>query len=210
MSASSPITVLIVDDHFVVRNGLATSLEIEPDIRVTATAERGEDAAATYAAHQPTVVLMDLQLPGINGVEATASIRLADPSARILVFSTFARADEIQSALQAGAAGYLQKSASREELIHAVRLTAAGEHYLPPDIAAELTELRLGPAITPREREIISLIAAGSANKEIGHQLGIAEDTVKQHVSRILQKLGVKDRAQAATEAIRRGIIRLS
>ncbi len=209
MSDSKPITVLIVDDHFVVRNGLATSLEIEPDIRVTATAERGEDAAATYAAHRPTVVLMDLQLPGINGVEATTSVRLVDPAARILVFSTFARPDEIQSALQAGASGYLQKSASREELIHAVRLTAADERYLPPDIAAELTELRLGPAITTREREIISLIAAGSANKEIGSQLGIAEDTVKQHVSRILQKLGVKDRAQAATEAIRRGIIRL-
>jgi len=209
MSDHSPITVLIVDDHFVVRNGLATSLEIEPDIRVTATAERGEDAAATYTAHRPTVVLMDLQLPGINGVEATTAIRLADPAARVLVFSTFARPDEIQTALEAGARGYLQKSASREELIHAVRLTAADECYLPPEIAAELTELRLGPSITPREREIISLIARGSANKEIGHSLGIAEDTVKQHVSRILQKLGVKDRAQAATEAIRRGIIRL-
>jgi DNA-binding NarL/FixJ family response regulator len=209
MNESSPITILIVDDHFVVRNGLATSLEIESDIRVTATAERGEDAPAIYASHQPTVVLMDLQLPGINGVETTAAIREIDPAARILVFSTFARMDEIQSALQAGATGYLQKSASREELIHAVRLTAAGEHYLPPEVAAELIELRLGPSITAREREIISLIAAGSANKEIGSKLGIAEDTVKQHVSRILQKLGVKDRAQAATEAIRRGIIRL-
>lgn len=204
------INVLIVDDHFVVRSGLATSLEIEDDIRVIATEEKGEAAAAAYATHHPTVVLMDLQLPGISGVEATAAIRAIDPLARILVFSTFARTDEIQAALDVGAGGYLQKSASREELIHALRQVASGFRYLPADMAVQLNELQLGPSITPREREIIALIAKGSANKEIGHTLGIAEDTVKQHVSRILQKLSVKDRAQAATEAIRRGIIRLS
>lgn len=203
------ITVLLIDDHFVVRNGLATSLEIEADIKVVATEERGEAAAGIYDTHRPTLVLMDLQLPGISGIEATAAIRQLDPAARILVFSTFARTDEIQAALDAGASGYLQKSASREELIFAVRTIAAGNRYLPPDLAVELNELQLGPTITPREREIIALIAKGSANKEIGHQLGIAEDTVKQHVSRILQKLSVKDRAQAATEAIRRGIIHL-
>lgn len=204
------ITVLIVDDHFVVRSGLATSLEIEEDIRVVATAETGEAAAKTYEEHRPSVVLMDLQLPGITGVEATAAIHQVDPSARILVFSTFARTDEIQAALAAGAGGYLQKSASREEMILALRQVSSGQRYLPSDIAHQLMELQLGPSITPREREIIALIARGSANKEIGYSLGIAEDTVKQHVSRILQKLSVKDRAQAATEAIRRGIIRLS
>lgn len=209
MSSDSSITVLIVDDHFVVRDGLATSLGIEPGIQVTATAERGEEAPGIYATFRPSVVLMDLQLPGITGIEATSAILTLDPLARILVFSTFARPDEIQASLNAGATGYLRKSASREELIHAVRLTASGERYLPADLAVELTELQLGPTITPREREIIALIAKGSANKEIGHSLGIAEDTVKQHVSRILQKLGVKDRAQAATESIRRGIIRL-
>lgn len=204
------IHVLIVDDHFVVRSGLATSLEIEDDIRVIATAEKGEDAAGTHAAHRPSVVLMDLQLPGIGGVDATAAIRAIDPAARILVFSTFARMDEIQAALDAGAGGYLQKSASREELIHAIRQVAAGHRYLPADIAMQLNELQLAPSITSREREIISLIAKGSANKQIAHALGIAEDTVKQHVSRILQKLAVNDRAQAATEAIRRGIIHVS
>lgn len=207
--APTAITILIVDDHFVVRSGLATSLEIEDDLRVVATADRGEDAAGAYTAHQPSIVLMDLQLPGIGGIEATAAIRATHPAARILVFSTFARTDEIQSALAAGAGGYLGKSATREELIRAIRTVAAGETYLPDDISRQLVELQLGPSITPREREIISLIARGSANKEIGHTLGIAEDTVKQHVSRILQKLGVKDRAQAATEAIRRGIIHL-
>ena len=145
------IHVLIIDDHFVVRSGLATSLEIEEDIRVTATADKGETAAEAYATHQPAVVLMDLQLPGISGVEATATIRAIDPLARILVFSTFARTDEIQAALDAGAAGYLQKSASREELIHALRQVAAGFRYLPADMAVQLSELQLGPAITPRE-----------------------------------------------------------
>lgn len=204
------IHVLIVDDHFVVRSGLATSLEIEDDIRVVATAEKGEAAAETYASHRPSVVLMDLQLPGIGGVEATATIQAIDPLARILVFSTFARMDEIQAALDAGAGGYLQKSASREELIHAIRQVAAGNRYLPAEIAMQLNELQLAPSITSREREIIALIAKGSANKQIAHALGIAEDTVKQHVSRILQKLSVNDRAQAATEAIRRGIIHVS
>lgn len=210
MSATDPIlTVLIVDDHFVVRNGLATSLEIEADIQVAATLDRGEAAADLYAQHRPTLVLMDLQLPGIGGIEAITRIRAIDPAARILVFSTFARTDEIQAALDAGAGGYLQKSASRESLIEAIRRVAGGGRYLPPEMASQLFEIQLGPAITPREREIIALIARGSANKEIGAALGIAEDTVKQHVSRILQKLGVKDRAQASTEAIRRGIIQL-
>ncbi len=204
------ITVLIVDDHFVVRNGLATSLEIEDDIKVIATIDRGEEAADLYLQHRPSVVLMDLQLPAMHGVEATAAIHKLDPFARVLVFSTFARVDEIQAALAAGADGYLQKSASREDLITAIRRVVAGSRYLPPDLEQQLSELLLGPAITPREREIIALIAKGSANKEIGASLGIAEDTVKQHVSRVLQKLGVKDRAQAATEAIRRGIIQLN
>lgn len=203
------ITVLIIDDHFVVRNGLAASLEIEEDIRIAATADTGEEAASAYQSHRPTVTLMDLQLPGMSGIEATADIVSKDPNARVLVFSTFARTDEIRAALDAGAKGYLRKSATREELIQAIRTVAAGETSLPDDISRQLIEIQLGPAITPREREIIGLIAKGSANKEIGHALGIAEDTVKQHVSRILQKLAVKDRAQAATEAIRRGIIRL-
>ncbi len=201
------IHVLIVDDHFVVRSGLATSLEIEDDIRVIATAEKGEAAAETYATHRPSVVLMDLQLPGIGGVEATAAIRAIDPDARVLVFSTFARTDEIQAAIDAGAGGYLQKSASREELIHALRQVAAGHRFLPADIAIQLNELQLAPSITSREREIIALIAKGSANKQIAHALGIAEDTVKQHVSRILQKLNLRDRVQAVVFAYETGLV---
>lgn len=208
MPPEPALTVLIVDDHFVVRSGLAVSLELDEAIRVVGEAERGEDAVAAYRRHAPRVVLMDLQLPGMGGIEATAALRAHDPAARVLIFSTFARDDEVQAALDAGALGYLQKSASRDELLAALRNVARGVRTLPPAIAQRLAALRLGPAITPREREILALIAAGRANKEIGAALGVSEDTVKRHVSHILDKLGVADRAQATAEAIRRGIVR--
>lgn len=201
--------VMIVDDHFVVRSGLVASLELEEDITVVAEAERGEEVPALHASTRPEVILMDLQLPGWNGIETTERLLETDPTARVLVFSTFARDDEIQSALDAGALGFLQKTAGRDELITALRRVAAGERYLAPEIATRLAGLRLGPAITLREREILALIARGRANKEIAAALGIAEDTVKRHISNILQKLGVSDRAQATAEAIRRGIIRV-
>lgn len=201
--------VMIVDDHFVVRSGLVASLELEDDITVVAEAERGEDAPALLASAKPEVILMDLQLPGWNGIETTERLLELDPAARVLVFSTFARDDEIQSSLDAGALGFLQKTASRDDLIAALRRVAAGERYLAPEIATRLAGLKLGPAITLREREILSLIAKGRANKEIAAALGIAEDTVKRHISNVLQKLDVSDRAQATAEAIRRGIIRV-
>lgn len=201
--------VMIVDDHFVVRSGLVASLELEDDITVVAEAERGEEAPALLASAKPEVILMDLQLPGWNGIETTERLLELDPAARVLVFSTFARDDEIQSSLDAGALGFLQKTASRDDLITALRRVAAGERYLAPEIATRLAGLKLGPAITLREREILSLIAKGRANKEIAAALGIAEDTVKRHISNVLQKLDVSDRAQATAEAIRRGIIRV-
>ena len=204
------LTVLIVDDHFVVRSGLAASLEIEDDISVVAEGKRGEDAVALYREHRPSVVLMDMQLPGISGVEATAAVRACDSKARVLVFSTFVRDDEIQAALDAGASGYVPKSASRDELLTALRQVAAGERYLPADIEQRLANLRLRAAITPREREILVLIAQGRANKEIAATLDVSEDTVKRHVSHILDKLEVNDRAQATAEAIRRGIVKVS
>ncbi len=203
------ITVLLVDDHFVVRSGLAASLDLEDDIEVVAEAERGEDAVELYEKTRPRVVMMDLQLPGLNGIEATERLREIDPEARVLIFSTFARDDEIQAALDAGASGYLQKSASRDELIGALRQVAAGERSLPAGLAEHLADLQLGPTITSREREILARVARGRANKEIAAELGIAEDTVKRHISNVFQKLNVNDRAQATAEAIRRGIVRL-
>ena len=201
--------VMIVDDHFVVRSGLVASLELEDDITVVAEAERGEEAPALLVSAKPEVILMDLQLPGWNGIETTERLLELDPAARVLVFSTFARDDEIQSSLDAGALGFLQKTASRDDLIAALRRVAAGKRSLAPEIATRLAGLKLGPAITLREREILSLIAKGRANKEIAAALGIAEDTVKRHISNVLQKLDVSDRAQATAEAIRRGIVKV-
>jgi len=211
MSSDTPsrLTVLIVDDHFVVRSGLAASLELDDAIEVVGEAERGEDVVAAYRRLRPNVVLMDFQLPGMSGADTTAALREIDPNARVLIFSTFARDDEVQTALDAGALGYLQKSASRDELLAALRQVARGVRSLPPEVARRLAALRLGPAITPREREILALIAAGRANKEIASELGVSEDTVKRHVSHILEKLDVNDRAQATAEAIRRGIIKV-
>jgi len=205
----SPTTVLIVDDHFVVRSGLAASLELDEAIHVVGECDRAEDVVATYARLQPRVVLMDLQLPAAGGVAATAALRAHDPVARVLIFSTFARDDEIQAALDAGALGYLQKSASREDLLAALHAVAQNRRALAPDLGRRLNALRLGPAITAREREILAFIAAGRANKEIAAVLNVSEDTVKRHVSHILEKLDVNDRAQATAEAIRRGILTL-
>jgi DNA-binding NarL/FixJ family response regulator len=208
--ADSPLSVLIVDDHFVVRSGLAASLELDDGIKVVGEAERGEDVVAAYQQCRPQVVLMDLQLPGMGGITATAALREHDRGAKVLIFSTFARDDEIQAALDAGALGYLQKSASREELLTALRSVAQGRRHLVPELARRLNALRLGPAITPREREILALIASGRANKEIAGVLDVSEDTVKRHVSHILEKLNVNDRAQATAEAIRRGIVKMA
>lgn len=201
------IHLLLIDDHFVVRSGLVASLELEDDLKVVGEADRGEDVLRLFAKTKPDVVLMDLQLPGLSGIDATAALLRDHPTARVLIFSTFARDEEIQAALKAGARGYLQKSSSRGELLAAIRNVARGENSLPPEIAQRLQERLAEPEITPREREIIILVARGNANKEIAATLGISEDTVKQHVSRILVKLKVNDRAQATAEAIRRGIV---
>lgn len=209
MNEELTISIMLVDDHFVVRSGIAASLELEEDLVVVAEADRGEAVMELYQAESPRVVLVDMQLPGMNGVEVTAALKAFDVDAGVLIFSTFARDDEVQAALDAGALGYLQKSAERSELIAAIRSIAIREPYLPSGLAERLTGLQLGPSITVREREILALIAKGKANKEIGAELGIAEDTVKRHISNIFQKLEVKDRAQATAEAIRRGIVKV-
>ncbi len=209
MNETDRTTVMLVDDHFVVRSGLAASLELENDVEVVAEADRGEEALKLYQRHRPRVVMMDLQLPGPNGIAVTRQLLELDPDARVLIFSTFARDDEVLAALDAAALGYLQKSADRDDLMKALRTVAAGQIFLPPDLAQRLAHLKQGPVITPRERQILALIAKGRANKEIAAELGNAEDTVKRHISNILEKFGVSDRAQATAEAIRRGIVKV-
>lgn len=210
MSSCDSISLLIVDDHFVVRSGLSASLQLEPGFRVAGDVADGSEALGAYQRTRPDVVLMDLQLPGMDGVAATKALTDFDPDARVLIYSTFERNDELLAAFTAGARGYVSKSASREDLIQAVRAVARGVFHVPAALARQLNALRAGTGITAREREVLALITIGSANKEIAAKLGIAEDTVKHHVSSILEKLNAKDRAQAAVEGLRRGIVKVA
>jgi two-component system NarL family response regulator len=206
---NDPITILVVDDHFVVRSGLVASLGLESDLRVVAEAESGEQVLELYRRHRPAVVLMDLLLSGQNGIAATEALVHEAPEARVLMFSTFARDEAVYRALRAGAKGYLLKTAPRAELLAAIRAVAAGENYLPAPLALRLAERLRQPELSPREREILEFIRRGRSNKEIGAALDITEDTVKRHVSNLMQKLRVDDRAQAVAEALRRGLITL-
>ena len=203
------IRILVVDDHHVVRSGLAASLGLEDDITVVAEAGGADEAIAQYRKHQPDMVLMDLRLPGTSGIAATADLRRQWPDVRVLMFTTFDGEEDIYRAMQAGARGYLLKSAAREELLSAIRAVAAGERHLAPALAQRLAGRVAAPDVSEREREVLHLIARGKANKEIAAALGISEETVKRHASNLFVKMGVADRAQATSEGIRRGLIQL-
>ncbi|HSI11417.1 MAG TPA: response regulator transcription factor [Chthoniobacter sp.] len=203
------IRILVVDDHHVVRSGLAASLGLEDDITVVAEAGNADEAIAKYRKHQPDMVLMDLRLPGASGIAATADLRREWPDARVLMFTTFDGEEDIYRAMQAGARGYLLKSAAREELLSAIRAVAAGERHLSPALAQRLAGRVAAPDVSEREREVLQHIARGKANKEIAAALGISEETVKRHASNLFVKMGVADRAQATSEGIRRGLIQL-
>lgn len=205
----APLRILVVDDHFVVRSGLVASLGMEDDLEVVAEGSNAAEALAQFRTHRPDVVLMDLRLQGGTGIEATAQLRESFPEAHVLIFTTFEGDEDIFRALQAGAGGYLLKSSPRDELLHAVRTVAQGGRYLPARVAARLAERISGEEPSARELEVLRLIGQGKSNKEIGVQLSIAEDTVKRHVSSLLTKLRVNDRAQATSEGIRRGFIHL-
>ncbi len=209
MPKPKPLRVLVADDHHVVRSGIAASIGLEDDLAVVAEADCGEQVVAQYRASQPDVVLMDLRLPGMNGIEATAALLREIPEARVIMFTTFEGDEDIYRAVQAGARGYLLKSAPREDLLRAIRTVAAGERFLPPALASRLAERMATNDLSPRELEVLQLIGRGRSNKEIGSALGITEDTVKRHITNLFAKLRVMDRTQATTEAIRRGIIRL-
>jgi two-component system NarL family response regulator len=201
----SAITILLVDDHFVVRSGLAASLGLEDDLKVVGEAGDAAEALARFEKLKPQVVIMDLQLGSNSGLDLTTQLCRDHPDARVLVFSSFARDEDVHRAIRAGALGYLQKSAPRDELLQAVRIVARGKRFLPPDIAQRLAE-RLGkPEPSGRELEVLALVAKGRSNKEIASALGVSDETVKTHVSNVMQKLNAQDRAHAVTEAIRLG-----
>jgi two-component system, NarL family, response regulator LiaR len=208
------IRVLIADDHAVVRQGLRTFLELQDDIEVVGDACDGEEAVVAALDRQPDVVLMDLMMPGLDGIEATRRILRERPATRVIALTSFLDDDKVLPAVRAGAAGYLLKDVEPGELVRAIHTVNDGEPLLHPAVTARvMRELSEGdePAatadggLTAREREVLALVARGLPNKLIARELGIAEKTVKTHVSSILAKLGVSDRTQAALLAVRRG-----
>jgi DNA-binding NarL/FixJ family response regulator len=209
MKLERKFRLMLVDDHSVIRMGLAGSLNLEADMAVVAEAGKGGEAIELFRKHKPDVVLMDFRLPDMTGVEATAKICHDFPDARVLMLSVHEGEEDVHSAIQAGALGYVQKSIGWKELLAAIRAVAAGERYLPPDLAARLSEHLRREPLSERELEVLRLIVRGQSNKEIGVSLNISDVTVKRHITHILEKLGVQDRTQAAIAAIQRGIVHL-
>ena len=209
MTSLKPIRILVVDDHFMVRMGLSASLNVEPDMQVVAEAANGDEALQAYRKHRPSLVLMDLRLPGMSGTDCTAAILREFPDASVLMLSTHSSEEEIYRALSAGARGYIVKSIIREELLRAVREVYRGQRYVDSIVASHLEERRSHRSLSGREVEVLQMVAKGLGNKEIANALDIAEVTVKLHVSHVIDKLNVKDRTQAATVALQRGIISL-
>jgi DNA-binding NarL/FixJ family response regulator len=211
MADTSPkIRLMIVDDHFMVRMGLTSALNLEEDMTVVAEARSGAEAVALYDVHRPDVVVMDYQLPELNGAEATAAIRQKDPAARIIVLSVFKGEEDVHRAVQAGASGYLPKASEPTELMQAIRTLYRGGQYFPPAIDAALATRAGRAELSERERQVLAAIVKGRSNKEIAGALGISENTVKVHTTRVFEKLGVADRMEAITAAISRGIIHLN
>ncbi len=203
------IQILLVDDHLIARVGLRSLLETQPDMAVVAEAGSGEAACRHFAACRPNIVLMDLRMPGMGGVETTTAIREKHPEARVIVLTTFDNDEDIYRALQAGAAGYLLKNVESDRLVETIRAVHAGKYKLPTEVSTRLSQRMAAPQLSPREREVLELIVKGRSNKEIGGDLGVAENTVKNHVKVVLEKMGVHDRVQAATRAIQRGMVRI-
>jgi DNA-binding NarL/FixJ family response regulator len=203
----SKIKVLAVDDHPLLREGIAAVLQEEDDIVLAAEASSGEDATVKFRIHRPDVTLMDLQMPGMNGIDAIIEIRREFPNARFIVLTTYQGDVQALRALKAGAAGYLLKSMLRKDLVSTIRTVHAGRRYIPPEIAAELADHVTDDALTDREVEILRRVAMGNSNKIIAARLNLSEATVKGHMKSILSKLAANDRTHAVMIAMRRGFI---
>jgi DNA-binding NarL/FixJ family response regulator len=206
-SDSNPIRILVVDDHPVLRQGIAAILADQEDMRLVAQASNGREAIQQFRTHQPDVTLMDLQMPEMNGLEAITVIRGEFGDARIVVLTTYTGDVQVLRAMKAGARGYLLKNLLHKELLDTIRAVHAGKKTLSPEASYELAEHATDDALTPGEVEVLKLIAAGNANKRIAAHLSITEETVKGRVKNILSKLGANDRTHAATIGLKRGII---
>jgi DNA-binding NarL/FixJ family response regulator len=203
------IGVLSVDDHPLLREGIAALVNAESDMKLVAEAVNGQEAIEKFRLHRPDVTLMDLQMPGLNGIEAIIGIRSEFPNARVIVLTTYAGDVQVVRALKAGARGYVLKGHVPRELLDTIRAVHAGQKRIPPEVAAEVADHAADDDLSAREIDVLQLIAAGNANKQIAGLLGIAEETVKSHITNILAKLGANDRTHAVTTALKRGIIEL-
>jgi len=209
MSNPPPIRILIADDHPIVREGLVAIIQRRTDMTVVGEAATGREAVELYHQTKPDIILMDLRMPEMDGVEAIQAIRGKDPNARIIILTTYDSDEDIYRGLRSGARAYLLKDAGREALLEAIRAVHAGKALIPGHVAAKLAERMMEPDLTPREIEVLNLLAQGKTNRQIARELGVALGTVKSHVNNILTKMGAEDRTQAATLAIKRGLIRV-
>jgi DNA-binding NarL/FixJ family response regulator len=200
--------VLLVDDHALLRTGVANIINQEPDLRVVAEAGNGAEAIQAFELHHPDITLLDLRMPVMEGVEAVRQLRLRDPNARVIVLTTYDTDDEISQALKAGAKAYVLKDISAEGLVSCIRDVLAGKTYLAPAAAAKLAEGVSRVQLTPRELATLKLLADGKANKEIANELDISERTVKTHLAHLFEKLGVTSRTEAVKVATHRGLVR--
>ena len=207
-AAADHLRILLADDHFVVRLGLADLLSTEPGFTVIGQASDGVEAVEMFARLRPDVMVLDWELPRLTGPEVVASIRRETPDARLMILSVHDSEEAVWRAVEAGASGYVLKSARREDLITAIRAVAAGGEFFPPAIAARLRARQARTSLTARENDVLACVVEGLANKEIAGRLGLAEPTVKMHLGSLFEKLGARDRTQAAMLAVRRGLIR--
>ena len=206
---TSAIRVLCVDDHPIVRDGVSLIIDMQPDMQVVGVASTGEEALSLFGQHHPDITLMDLQLPGISGLEAIKNIRIEDPDARVIVLTMYEGDEDIFRALKAGAATYLLKNTLSDDLVRVVREVHGGKHPLSAEIAERLAARKTEATLTQRETDVLKLLAQGMRNKEIGAHLGITEETTHGYIKSIFAKLKVQDRTAAVTVALRRGIIHL-
>ena len=210
MTDPGTIRIMIVDDHPVVRAGLASMLSTQPGIEVAGSASSGQEALALLETIAPDLILIDLRMPGMNGIDTIRAINLRPNPPRMIVLTSFDTDEDIYQSVGAGAQGYVLKDTPQDRLLEAIRMVHAKKRYFPADIAARLTARMARSNLTPREHQVLQLVAKGLTNKEIGRAFGISDNTARNHVNSIIEKLEVSDRTEAATIAMRQGLVSMT